>query len=200
MAILCYCFEYKRTVQRKYDFSFVFLRYVFDPFNYRETPSGWFSTLILYDFSVLPMNNMDQTICQHGKTATNCKSHGKIGICRIIFELYLSVLGDVSQRWEYHDTPIDPAYRATSFIPLKHYLWSLTKYVLTRILHKLIKCQLLPKLTIWFVRFRPLTAFNRQDTTVDCLASTFFFSIQIKDPLQIRILLFSIFPFLFTSY
>ena len=34
-------------------------------------------------------------------------------------------------------------------------------YLLIRIVYKLIKCQLLPKSTIWFVCFRPLMTFNR---------------------------------------
>jgi len=32
-----------------------------------------------------------------------------------------------------------------------------------------VKCELLPILTIWFVRFRPLMTFNRQETTVNTL-------------------------------
>jgi hypothetical protein len=39
-------------------------------------------------------------------------------------------------------------------------LWSLAKSILTGILSKPIKCQLLPNLTIRLVRFRPLMTFH----------------------------------------
>jgi hypothetical protein len=48
----------------------------------------------------------------------------------------------------------------------KGILWSLAKQILSGIAHKLIICRLLLNLTISFVRFRPLTTFNRPDSAV----------------------------------